>query len=198
MKPTGYVKLHRSLLDNPIFFKDRTATYLFIALLMLADRHTGIYNGGRFRLSAITGIKPITCYKTLKRLQHETMVKLKVNRDYTEITVVNWSKYQNEETQSKRKVNPKETQSNTKQEERIENKEINITKVILEQKNDNLISKTFYEAVTSLKLPVQNHTTIRAKIKQMSKEASEDDIIAYLIFMRDQFADIDIEFNLWI
>jgi hypothetical protein len=53
----------------------------------------------------------MTCYKALKRLERETMIKLSVNARYTKITVVNWHIWQSS-------VNARETQSNTKQEER--------------------------------------------------------------------------------
>ena len=122
MRPNGYIKLHRSILQNELFYRDKKAMFVFVTLLLLVDRRTGSYSGGRYMLSTVTGVKPMTCYRILKRLEKETMLKLKVNKDYTEITVVNWSEYQNSEIEMKRKRNANETQMNTLT--RIENREL--------------------------------------------------------------------------
>lgn len=128
VKPSGYVKLHRSLLDNSLFFKDKNATYVFITLLLLVDRETGTYRGGRFKLASITGIKPRTIYDVCKRLATHTMITCNPHADYTEITVVNWKKYQDAHTPDERQTNATHTQLNTIQEVRSKNKEVPIRK----------------------------------------------------------------------
>jgi hypothetical protein len=44
--------------------------------------------------------------------------------------------------------------------------------------------------IRSLKLPVLNHNNVRQKIAAMKGEASNDELIGYLTFMRDQFASV--------
>lgn len=112
----GWIKLHRSIIDNPMFVRDKTAMYVFLTLLLLVDRNTGVYKGGRFKLAAASGVKPFTCYRVLKRLRDATMLQLKVNPKYTEITVVNWSKYQNGATEVQSKGNRSAIEKNTIQE----------------------------------------------------------------------------------
>lgn len=119
---SGYIKLHRSLLDNVVFQNDPTAAYIFVTLLLLVDRRTGVYNGGRFKLADLTSTKPITCYKALKRLEEYMMVKLIGNARYTQIILINWEKYQSSETLVKRSLNAEETPDNTKQEVRSKKK----------------------------------------------------------------------------
>jgi hypothetical protein len=57
------------------------------------------------------------------------------------------------------------------------------------------ISKLYYEAIKALKLPTLNHNTLKAKIKQMTTEVEYDKLKEYLLFMRDQFKDINIDFK---
>lgn len=57
------------------------------------------------------------------------------------------------------------------------------------------ISKLYYQAVKSLGLPNQNNNQLRAKINAMKGEASEGDLIDYLIFMRDRYGGLDLKFK---
>lgn len=167
----GWVKLHRAVLDNPMFARDKNAMYLFIIILLLVDKDTGTYSGGRFKLAAISGIKPMTCYGILKRLQKETMVKLKVNRDFTEITVVNWKLYQSREILSKSIVNARETQTNTKQEERRKKKEINQeTDVPVPLKE---IINLYSEHRAKLKAPLSDHA-IKLTLNKLERLSPND------------------------
>jgi hypothetical protein len=44
-------------------------------------------------------------------------------------------------------------------------------------------------------LPVLNHNTLRAKIKQMTTEVEYDKLKEYLLFMRDNYQSVEIEFK---
>lgn len=128
---------------------------------MLVDRDSGSYDSGRFVLAKKVGMKPMTCYKALKRLERETMVKLTVNARYTQITVVNWQLWQSS-------VNARETQSNTKQEGRS-----NIsTNVDTSTSVD--IKQIFYDLVNTLGfsdktiLTDQRRTKLKARLKRFS------------------------------
>lgn len=63
-------------------------------LLLHADRRTGKLRTGRYKLAKMTGFKGSTVYKVLQRLVKEDMIQIETNSSYTEITVVNWPKYQ--------------------------------------------------------------------------------------------------------
>lgn len=62
-------------------------------------------------------------------------------------------------------------------------------------RTDDMISKLFYEVIKSLRIPTGNHNTIRKKIKDMKGEDSEEALIKYLIFMRDQFESADFDYK---
>jgi hypothetical protein len=57
------------------------------------------------------------------------------------------------------------------------------------------ISKLYYQVIKALKLPVLNHNTLRAKIKQMTTEVEYDKLKEYLLFMRDNYQSVEIEFK---
>lgn len=121
----GWVKLHRKTLDNGIL-KDHTAWVVFSWFLMMVDKETGKRTFGRFQLSDELGIKPNTLYKVVKRLEKKyKVIKVLSQTNYTEVLVVNWGKYQHQETaqsnDSQTTVKPASTISNTKQE--LENRE---------------------------------------------------------------------------
>ncbi len=93
----GWIKLYRKSKDNPIM-QDPTAWTIFCWILMYVNRNTGEMTLGRKWASKELGIKPITFYKSLKRLQKKylivDLVTSKVTIKYTIVRVLNWSKYQ--------------------------------------------------------------------------------------------------------
>lgn len=114
----GWVKLHRKLLNNKLLYKDINCYVLFTRLLLVVDSRSGTYTTGRFMLSELTGQKPATVYKTLKRLEKEKMLSVTSNNKFSTITICNWHDYQ---SLSNNKVTTKEQPSNTKQEIRSKN-----------------------------------------------------------------------------
>lgn len=90
----GWIRLHRSSLNNPMFRRDKTAWLIFITLLLMVDKHSGKWSGGRFQLAIIMELKPTTIYQALQRLEKSKMVTLSSNNKYTTISICNWSKYQ--------------------------------------------------------------------------------------------------------
>lgn len=193
MKQLGYIKLHRKLVEHPIY-DDPTAAFLFITLLLLVDRESGSYDGGRFVLAKKIGVKPITCYKALKRLERYTMVKLTVNAKYTKITVVNWHVWQSS-------VNARETQSNTKQEGRI-NISTNVDMSITNQSTPrNLFSelvqilgfsdKVLFTEQRGTKLKQRLKTFSVEQIKQAATAIAEDDFLQGDNKAGKRYGDID-------
>jgi len=103
----GWFKMHRKLSRNPRFNK---AIYLglWCRLLMLAaysDRDVewkekritlrpGQLTCGSKQLHALTGIKPNSIYRMLKKFEEDKMIKRETSNRCTLITVMNWNRYQ--------------------------------------------------------------------------------------------------------
>lgn len=118
---TGWVKLHRKLLNNRLLGYDHNSFILFVHLLLLVRKENGTYDAGRFQLSQISKLKPSTVYKCLKRLEKAGIIALQSNNKFTLITICNWHDYQQ---QSNNKVTTPSQRGNTKQELIIENTNI--------------------------------------------------------------------------
>lgn len=141
----GWVKLHRKALQNGII-KDIIAWHIFTWLLLKVDRTTGIKVTGRFWAGEELGIKPITFYKGLKRLEKKwKMVTLRVTGKSTEISLINWHKYQDGNTSDNTSVTHEEHIGNTLQELRIKNKYISLS---------DLTEKDFQEISLYYKVPI--------------------------------------------
>lgn len=117
----GWVKLHRQVMTNEIFRHDRTAWHIFQVLLLVCDKKTGKWSGGRFQLADLCNENPATTYKALKRLEKAKMVTLSSNNKYTTIYICKWKDFQDTgNTSSNNKVTTGEQLGNTLT--RIENK----------------------------------------------------------------------------
>jgi len=57
------------------------------------------------------------------------------------------------------------------------------------------VGRLYYQAIKALELPIRNHANVRAKIKILEKHARPELVKRYLVFMRDQFATLDIEYK---
>jgi len=94
----GWIRLWRKALDNEII-KDEASWHIFTWLLLKVDRTTGKKKTGRFWASGELGMKPTTFYQALKRLEKKyKVVTLVVTGKSTEITLINWHKYQSSNT----------------------------------------------------------------------------------------------------
>jgi len=122
----GWFKLHRKILNNEIWRKDRNAWHLFETLLILANYETGVWEGGRITLSQYANLKPSTTYVALKRLEKHKMITLSSNSKYTVIHICKWHDFQTEDNSTyNSKITAKQQQNNTI----IINKEINNNKL---------------------------------------------------------------------
>lgn len=127
---TGWIKLHRKLLDNPIFLKPELLQLFIYCLLRANHSETKIiWNGEEETLEKgcfLTGRKVISrdteqgesaIYKRLKILEKSNVISLKSNNRFSVVKVLNYSVYQGEEFEkeqpSNNKVTTKEQQSNT-------------------------------------------------------------------------------------
>ena len=103
----GWIKLHRKLIENPIFQKEELLQ-LFIYCLLKANHEPNkiIFNGkemvvekgqfitGREVLAKDLNKKPITTYKRLKILENLQILNIKSNNKFSLVTVVNYGLYQ--------------------------------------------------------------------------------------------------------
>ena len=126
----GWIKLHRKLLENPIF-ENAFLLQIFIYCLLRANHKDNemIWNGktevikagsfitGRVQMAKDLKQKESALYKRLHLLTKLGYIELKSNNKFTLLTIVKYSTYQitnsNEEQQSNNKVTTKEQQSNT-------------------------------------------------------------------------------------
>jgi hypothetical protein len=110
----GYVKLHRSLLKNPLSKKPDYA-WLWCVLIMKANHKETqyVFNNkkyilmpgqlisGRKSLSSETGISQSKVYRILKYLENEQQIEQQTNNQFTLITILNWGIYQSNGTINK-------------------------------------------------------------------------------------------------
>ena len=109
----SYVKLNRALRDNPVA-SDPHYLAIWTWLLMLAayKPHTVILQGSQIDLeagqlatsirilAAKSGVKRDKVFVILGLLERTEMIRRRATKKHTVITLVNWSKYQIEETLS--------------------------------------------------------------------------------------------------
>jgi len=128
---SGWIKLHRKLLDNKIFYSP-LRLQLFIYLIIKSNHKEGrVYGVDIKRGQHLTGRKSLandlkcnenTVYKNLKALQKENLISLDSNNKHTVVTVLNYGTYQDlvttEEQQSNNEVTKKQQQSNTNKNEK--------------------------------------------------------------------------------
>ena len=134
MTAGGYIKLYRSILDNPVVFKDSDYFAVWCYLLLMAT-HNGcdvMFGGERIHLEPgqLTTGRNVIAEKTkvnaskvqriLKRFESEHQIEQRTGRQCRLISIVNWSKYQQSEQRNEQRVNNEWTTSeqrlNTKQE----------------------------------------------------------------------------------
>jgi len=154
----NWIKFHKKTIDNNIWQRDLTAWHIFETLLLISNN--GKWEGGRFQLAELSHIKPITTYKSLKRLEKAKMVTLTSNNKYTSIYICNWWKYQEKNNNTdNNKVTTKEQQSNTinkiidnRYKDNITNKDTNNNTKILNTNKDNIITKVIVAKQPNIEL----------------------------------------------
>lgn len=123
---SGWVKIHRKILENPISAKPQYFAVWMHLLLMASHKETSfIWNNkkmvlregqfvtGRKKISLISGVKESSVEKILKYLELEHQIEQQKTRKYRVITIVKWNDYQNRNIKSNNRVTTEEQQSNT-------------------------------------------------------------------------------------
>lgn len=109
----GYVKIHRKLLDNPIVMKDieHLAVWIYLLLHATHKEMNVIFNGKKIMLKSgqlITGARAIAkdleinkdkVQRILNEYKTDTQIDTLTSPKGRLITILNWEKYQNCDTQ---------------------------------------------------------------------------------------------------
>lgn len=110
---SGYIKLHRRILENPIAQKPNYA-WLWTTLLLLANHkeHKFMWNKdiilikegqlltGRKELSKQTGIPTTTIERILEMLENGHQIEQQKTTKFRIITILNWGKYQSKDNKT--------------------------------------------------------------------------------------------------
>ena len=139
-EPSGFIKLHRRLLDNPIVTKDADHLAVWIWLLLKAAWIESDVAFGKQKITLQPGQLPPISRRTiaselqidqskvqriLKSFENEHQIEQQMGSHSRLITIVSWDKYQHTEPQSEHQVNTKRTTSEPQSEHNIRsNKEL--------------------------------------------------------------------------
>lgn len=125
-EPTGFVKLHRKLLNNPIVCKDADHLAVWIWLLLKATWTESDVLFEKERIKLKPGQLPPVSRRTiaselhiseskvqriLKLFENEHQIEQRMSRHSRLISIVAWNDYQSNEHQSEPQVNHKRTTS---------------------------------------------------------------------------------------
>lgn len=152
---TGYIKLYRKTLNNPIVCKDADHFYLWCYLLLnaayksydviFAKKRITLQPGqlltGRKSLSKKLGMNESKVERILKELKNEQQIEQQTSNRNRLITVLNWDLYQIIEQQNEQQVNNKRTTS-----EQQVNTNNNINNINNIKKNKNINNNIVHSA----------------------------------------------------
>ncbi len=118
---SGWVKIHRKILENPISSKPQYLAVWVHLLLMASHKDTSfIWNNkkvllkegqfitGRKKISLVSGVKESSVEKILKYLELEHQIEQQKTRKYRVITIVKWKDYQKDNIKSNNRVTTEE------------------------------------------------------------------------------------------
>lgn len=148
---TGWIKLHRKLLDSPIFQNEKLFKVFAYCLMKASHKeHTqlvgrrvvhlqkGQFVFGRKRASEELRLKESTVRDYVKLLEKLGNIDIKSDNKFSVITVVNWAIYQNDEEISDSKNDKKSTtnQHQTDNKSTSNQQQINTNKNVKNVEND--------------------------------------------------------------
>lgn len=152
----GWIKLHRKILDNPFLYKDGTARYVFITLLLLVDRETGEWSGGRKQLAGHCRFNEKTVYSAISRLKRQHVISTSSAGSWTTFSICKWHEYQQADQHDVSTATPIRQHSN-KKEKKKENKTNNSTNVlttkVVDKRNPEL--QELIDYAKTLNFPLQ-------------------------------------------
>lgn len=152
---TGWIKLNRKLLDNPIITKDAVHLAVWIYLLLNAEWQEGarLKPGQlittRKKIAEQLNISESKVYRTLNELQTEQQIEQLSTSQGTVISIVNWNKYQKGEQQTEQRTEQQVNSDRTASEQQVNN--LPIIKEYMNIKNNNNINNQKEEEELRLK-----------------------------------------------
>lgn len=191
MSNGGWIKLHRSVLDNPVVFAGTDYFAVWIYLLLKAVHKDGtkvMCRGVQYTLSAgqlITSrrelgeqlkISEAKIQRILTRLQNEQMIEQQTTRRNRVITILNWDRYQQGEQQveppSEQQTNHRRTTDEPQTEQQTGKLPLS-NKNIKNDDNDNNITRARVRARHAVGVPVNNHDTFPQGMKLEQRKRLE-------------------------
>lgn len=117
---TGYVKVHREVMDHPVF-DDEWLLKVFLWCIMQANFREGrvqrgSFTTGRFEAARLLKADPSRVYRAFKRLESLGCIKVASNTRFTIVSVCNYSTYQSDE-ETQRTAESKPQKSNNKKDD---------------------------------------------------------------------------------
>lgn len=159
----GWIKLHRKTIESAVF-RDEKAFRVFIWLLTTVDRHTGKRTIGRFQGAEAVKMNPNTFKDVLKRLEEKhQIITTKTTNKFTEISLLNWDKYQSQE-----EITPTKHQQNTNKTPLNKNKEV--------RSKNNII----HADDKSQRAPTQEKEIKKYERKALEKRTQLERVVYYL------------------
>lgn len=171
-----FVKLYRKTLENPVLSSDNNAYIMFTKLLLKVDWNSGQATLGRSQLAQLCNMKPTTAYGVLLRLVDNNFVTASSFTKYTEITVVNWSKYQGSKAPIRQLDEESVTASRLNDDTIIRNKEVRIknnTNVEFHPKyqpTHEKICLLFAKSPSQYKLSIKRRDTLKRRISDIGED----------------------------
>lgn len=183
MDNTGWIKLYREILNNPIVCKDADHFAIWNYLLLSATHksYDVVFGKDRITLQAgqlITGRKVIAdkfkinetkVQRILKAFENAQQIEQQTSNKNRLITIVNWATFQSNEQQEEQQVNNRcttdEQQVNTNKNDKKEKKE------------KKTIYTPFFEELWALYPKKEGKATTSKKVKKLLKEYTEEELL---------------------
>ena len=210
----GWIKLHRKLLDNPLFkFPNYTLVWMYLLLNATHSECDVIFEGKRITLrpgqltcganqiAKQMGVTRSSVERALGRFKVEEMVEVQTSNKCSLISVKNWSLYQcpeevaEEQTRNKRGAS--EEQVNTKQEGDNVDNEKNVKKPIPATSEDVADTKEVNEVLSAFQMKLNpnikyGNKTQRQAARELLKKLGRDKLLRTIDYVEkisaEQFA----------
>jgi len=174
---SGWIKLHRKILDNPVVCKDsdHIAVWTYLLLNATHKEYPAMFSGKKIMLQPgqlITGRKAIAdrfkiseskVQRILKSFESEQQIEQQNGNKNRLITVVSWHDYQSDEQQDEHQMNNKRT---TTEQQLNTNKNV---KNVKNKRTKEINTNTAFEAYTSNPILIEtleSFIEFRKKIKK--------------------------------
>lgn len=170
----GWIPLWRKVLNNEVWQFHPQAWKVYEALLLLCDQKTGVWTGGRKRLSGVVNLSESATYRSLQLLRKKEMILVEnVNNRYSKISICKMGDYRTiSDNKSHNDRTTTEQRPNTIT--RIKNKELRKvykSNDLVEMQNIyDLFIQLFEKNPNTYKLTDKRKLKIKARLKDAGPE----------------------------